>query len=69
MTKSDLVSLIETLHTTLCLIFLYWYLVTQFGDVLNGLDRIHWSVQYIIFIVHRLLIEDVCSAIGVSKSV
>ncbi|KAI0092596.1 hypothetical protein BDY19DRAFT_990307 [Irpex rosettiformis] len=40
-----IMGLLETSHTVLCLIFLYWYLIVRFGDAANGVERIHWSIR------------------------
>lgn len=37
-------SLLETSHTVLCVVFLYWYLIVRFGNAEEGIELIHWYV-------------------------
>ncbi|KAI0693561.1 hypothetical protein BC835DRAFT_1066395 [Cytidiella melzeri] len=40
----SIVGVLETCHTIFCMVFLYGYLVTHFGDQKNGIDRVSWGI-------------------------
>ena len=46
------------MHTICCIIVLYTYLITHFGDVTNGVDTVIWSV---VFICNEACLDvDIC---------
>ena len=60
-------SVLETIHTIFCIIFLYWYLVANFGDANNGVDRIHWYVSLLFeFESNIKSVDSACRALRVS---
>ncbi|KAI0337695.1 hypothetical protein BDW22DRAFT_1433117 [Trametopsis cervina] len=39
------VALLETCHTVFCIVAVYAYLIIHFGDAVNGVDRVNWSMR------------------------
>ncbi|KAI0341116.1 hypothetical protein BDW22DRAFT_327471 [Trametopsis cervina] len=49
------VAILETCHTAFCIHVLYFYLISHYGDPVNGLERIVWSAGILVVEVTQCL--------------